>query len=320
MKAARIVGPQRFELLEVDTPTPKPGEVLVRMEHLAICGSDLLSYERTLPEDQYPLPVGRPCHECVGVVEETLDDRVARGQRVVALTYTGGLVEYAAVPADRVIPVPDRRSDPALWVLCQPLGTVIFACQQIGSVLGSRVVVIGQGPIGVTFTDLLARMGASQVIVSDLYDYRLEAARRAGATHTVNAAREDVTEAVAAITGGAMADIAIQACDGPESANQLFAVLRPRGTAVVFGMPPADQVFPFHWGAMYFKLPTIHVINSARAGEVVGAVQTAVDLVAQGRLDLSYLVSHRLPFKEVGRAYELFSKRQDNALKVLIDV
>jgi len=319
MKAARIVGPQQFELVEVDVPSVKPGEVLVRMEHLSLCGSDLLSYERVLPEEQYPLPVGRPCHECVGVVEESLDDGLRRGQRVIALTYTGGLVEYAVVTADRAIPVPDGI-DPALWVLCQPLGTVIFGCQQIGSVLGSRVVVLGQGPIGLTFTDLLARLGASQVIATDLLDYRLEAARQAGATHTINAARENVAEAVTEITGGALADVVIQACDGPETANQMFELVRPRGTAVAFGMPPADQVFPFNWGAMYFKLPTIHVVNSARAGEIAPAVRIAVDLVAQGRLDLSYMVSHRLLFEEVGKAYELFSKRRDNALKVLIEV
>jgi threonine dehydrogenase-like Zn-dependent dehydrogenase len=96
MKAARIVGPRQFEILQAEMPSLKPGEVLVHMEHLSICGNDLRTYDRVLPEETYPLAVGAPCHECFGVVEESQDDRIKPGQRVIALT--GGLVEYAAVP------------------------------------------------------------------------------------------------------------------------------------------------------------------------------------------------------------------------------
>lgn len=119
MKAARIVSPREFEILDVDMPRPALGDVLVRMEHLSICGSDLRTYDRVLEEKDYPLKVGVPCHECVGIVEEPGEAALPRGQRVIALTYAGGLVEYAAVPANRVVAVPDA-ADPALWVLCQP--------------------------------------------------------------------------------------------------------------------------------------------------------------------------------------------------------
>src|SRR5205085_3850230 len=133
-------------------------------------GSDLRFYDRVLTESDYPLDIGRPCHECLGTVAESLDPSIQPGQRVIALTYTGGLLEYAAVAANRCVPVPDS-GDLALWVLCQPSGTVIYALQQIGSVLGKRVVVLGQGPIGLVFSDLLARQGAVQVIGTDLHDY-----------------------------------------------------------------------------------------------------------------------------------------------------
>jgi len=321
MRAARLVGPRRFEILsDAVTPAPKPGEVLVRMEHVSICGSDLLTYDRVLPEEQYPLRIGAPCHECFGTVEESYDDNIKKGQKVVALSYTGGLVEYTTLPGNRCVPVPvDNIEDPSLWVLCQPVGTVIYAVQQMGSVLGKKVAILGQGPIGLAFTDLVSRAGASRVIVTDVVDHRLEVAKSIGATHTVNAARENVIETINELTGGG-ADVVVEACGLPETANQVFNVLRVKGQAVIFGMPHGDPVFPFEWAVMYNRLPNIIVTNSARGGDIVPAVHTCVDLVGQGKLDMSYMVSHRLPLTDVGRAYELFSGRKENAVKVLISI
>ena len=69
MKAARVVGPRQFEILDIETPSPQEGEVLVRMEYASICGSDLINYNKVLPEEDYPLRVGLPCHETSGIVE-----------------------------------------------------------------------------------------------------------------------------------------------------------------------------------------------------------------------------------------------------------
>src|SRR5918996_886948 len=104
MKAARLVGPRQFEILDVETPSPKQGEVLVRLEYASICGSDLLTYDRVFPEEDYPLRVGLPCHETSGVIEESMDESLQKGQRVVALTYTGGLMPYTSLAARRSIP------------------------------------------------------------------------------------------------------------------------------------------------------------------------------------------------------------------------
>src|SRR4051794_15431873 len=120
MKAARLVGPRQFEILDVPTPDLKPNEVLVKMETMSICGSDLLTYDKVLPEEDYPWRIGLPCHECCGVIEESFDPSLKKGQRVVALTYTGGLMEYVPCTIDRIVPVQDGI-DPHLWVLAQPV-------------------------------------------------------------------------------------------------------------------------------------------------------------------------------------------------------
>src|SRR5439155_13409978 len=124
-------------------------------------------------------------------------DGIKPGHRVIALS--GGLLEYAAVPARDIVPVKDNV-DSALAVLCQPAGTVLYSVQQVGSILGKTAVVIGQGPIGLNFTDFLVRGGALKVIVVDKHRYRLDTARRLGATHTIDAGSEDVVRAVREIT------------------------------------------------------------------------------------------------------------------------
>ncbi len=318
MKAARVVGPRQFEILDIETPTPQEGEVLVRMEYASICGSDLINYNKVLPEEEYPLPIGRPCHETSGIVEESRDPSLKKGDRVVALTYTGGLMEYVTIAADRCIKVPESV-DPKLAVLCQPIGTVVYAVQKLGSVLGKKVVILGQGPIGLSFTEFMSKGGASQVIVSDIVEDRLKVGKAAfGATDTINASREDVIERVTELTDGAMADVVIDACGVHETNNQTFHCLRVQGTAVIFGMPHGDPVFPFDWGTMYLKLPTILVCNSARSGDVVGVVKTSVDLIAQGRLDPSPMITHNVPFNDLRNAYEMFSNRTDGCVKPII--
>lgn len=317
MKAARLVGPRRFEFEDAPMPSLQQGEVLVKMEYFSVCGSDLRTYDRVLPEEAYPLQPGAPCHECVGIVQESRADRLQAGQRVIALQ-AGGLLEYAAVPARNAVPVPDG-TDPAKWVLCQPVGTVLYATQQIGTILGKRVVILGQGPIGLSFTDFLSRAAARQEVVADLYDYRLDVARSLGATHTLNPTRDNVIEAVKEITGGELADIAIEACGRPETCHQVFESLRMQGTVVIFGTAHDEDVFEFDWNAMTTKLPRIIVTNSARSGDMPDTVSATVDLVTQGRLSLDHLLTHRMGWEEVGRAYETYSAKLENSLKIVMN-
>jgi threonine dehydrogenase-like Zn-dependent dehydrogenase len=321
MRAVQLVAPQEFRFVDVSEPIVNAGEVLVRMDYLAVCGSDLKFYDRDLPLDSYPLPPGRPCHECVGTVELSTVPDFKPGDRVIALVRSGGLVERAAVPSDALVPLPDDADiDPSLWVLCQPMGTVMYAVDRLGSVLGKSVVVVGAGPIGLCFTDLLVRAGASRVIVTDVQDYRLEVARRLGATDVINARREDVRARVAAITRGAMADVSIEACGLRETYHQVFDVLRVQGTVVVFGIPHLEDEFPFDWQTAYSRLPNIVVTNSAAAGERSRFVATCVDLVAQGRLDLSYLVTHRFGWQDVPQAFDMYATQKNRALKCVIVV
>src|SRR6185436_6205011 len=295
MKAARLVGPRRFEFEDVEmAPDPRPGEVLIRNEYFSVCGSDLRTYDRVLKEEEYPLGPGAPCHE-----------------------QAGGLKEYTTIAGFRAVPVP-MDDDGSQWVLCQPVGTVLFAVTQIGHLLGKRAVVVGQGPIGLSFTDFLVRGGCRDVIVVDKLDYRLDIARKLGATHTLNPTRDNVVEAIAEITKGQMADVAVEAVGRPETVTQVFQAIKMKGTVIVFGIAHDEDEFMFNWNAMSDKLPRIIVTNSARGGEMPDTVDHTVSLVTQGRLNLDHLLTHRMGWEQVGEAYETYSAKKDNSLKIVM--
>jgi S-(hydroxymethyl)mycothiol dehydrogenase len=142
-----------------------------------------------------------------------------------------------------------------------------------------------------------------------------------GATHTVNVTKEDLVERVREITDGAMADIAVEACGRPEAFNQMFQSLRMAGTAILFGMQhEVDEPVLLDWERMYERQPRMISTSSARAGERAKTVAAVVDLVSRGRMDLSYQATHRVPFEQVGKAFEMYSGKLDDSLKIIIDL
>lgn len=323
MRAARLAGPRRFEFVEVPRPVPGEGQALVRLQYLSVCGSDMRTYEHVFPEEHYPLETGLPCHECLGVVEESRCDAFPVGQRAIVLpTPHVGLAEYILGDPSRLVPIPEE-GDPAVWLMCQPVGTALHACLRMGSVLGKRVAIVGQGPIGLSFTYLLARQGARQVIVTDMLDYRLRIAKGLGATHTINPARQDVAQAIAAATGHSMADVVVEAVGRPETVNQAFQIVRQEGLIVLFGLPHPPTTFPVDYDALTRRTPMVQVTVSSRTPHHAQDIKTCVDLAAEGRLDASFLeslITHRLAFDDVQLAFDLYSEKRHASLKVVMKV
>ena len=323
MKAARLVGPKRFEFFDVEMPTAKEGECLVKLEHLSICGSDIRhGYGPIYPEEEYPLAIGRPCHECAGVVVESRTDQFREGQRVIVLPTLnpGGLMEYIASPAGRMIALPDH-GDLSEWVMCQPSGTVLYACQKMGNVAGKSVLIMGQGAIGLSFTMIMAKQGARQVIAVDLLDYRLEYSSEFGATHIINAGQQGVLEAVQEITAGQGADITVEAAGYPDTLDMAFRLVRQSGTVIIFGVQ-SDGIVPVDTRPWMDKQPTIIPTVGARSGDPTTHIKQIVGLRERGWVDPARMVTHRLGFSvgDVNRAYEMYEQRLDNIIKVVISL
>ena len=318
MKAAQLTAPQTFELKDVPVPEPQDGQVLIKLQRLSICGSDMRSYRKVV-EEEYPYDIGKPCHECAGVIEESRAEGYERGQRVIVLpTSSDGLSEYLAAPASRLIPLPDG-GDLSQLVMCQPYGTVLYSCTRAGSVLGKTVVIQGQGAIGLSFTNLMARQGAAQVIAIDPLEYRLEASRQQGATQTINPAKDNVEEAVADLTGGNMADLVVEAAGTEETVNRCFDLVRRLGTIVLFGLPHED-VISWDFYKMTRKQPLVIPTISATSVDPTWSIGETVKLMEQDRLDLSWMVTHTMAFDDLQKAYDMYDTRSDDIIKVVMAV
>ena len=323
MKAAQLVGPKRFEFMDVEVPAPEDGECLVKLEQLSICGSDIRdTYGPLYPEEQYPLKIGRPCHECAGVVVESRADEYRVGQRVIVLptSGSGGLMDYITSPPRRMITLPDH-GDLAEWVMCQPSGTVLYACEKMGNMLGRSVLIVGQGAIGLFFTMLASRLGARQVIGVDLLDYRLQYSRELGATHTINPSSQEVLEAVREITGGVGPDITVEAAGYPDTMDMAFRLVRHFGVVVLFGIQEEDLV-PVNTRVLMTKQPTIIPATSSRTGDPITHIKEMVALRERGWIDPARVVTHRLGFNvnDVNRAYEMYEQHLDNVVKIVMSL
>ncbi len=318
MLAARIVAPRRIEMVEVPEPDPggaNEGAIVVRTAVSAVCGSDLPKFYRELKPGKYPLPAGHSMHECIGTVVRSRSARFREGDAVLALPDGScGLAQQFASHERSAVPLPGGRLDEAL-VLAQPLGTVVCALRRIPPVLDRDVVVVGQGPMGLMFTRMLASHGARRVIAVEPVAHRRAAAAAQGATHVLDPGAGDTAAAVREATGGTLADLVVEAVGHQtETVNQCIDLVRLEGTILAFGVPD-DPVYPLRYTDLF-----------RRKAALVPSVQPdpqrdfplAVDLVAQRRFDPTPLISHRLHFGDAERAFRMATDRSDGAVKILL--
>jgi alcohol dehydrogenase len=320
MKAGQLTAPRRLDVVDVPIPELEPGKVLVRLQTVSICGSDLEPFSRPFPRERYPFKVGMPGHECAGVVEESRCAEVKPGQRVIVLpSQRNGLQEYLVEPPARIVQLP-ADGDLATLLMCQPWGTVLYSCMHLGNVVGKSVAVLGQGAIGLGFVHFLSNMGAREVIAIDLLEYRLALSRRLGATMTVNAQQEDTDEAIRELTNAQGVDVTVEAATGKvHTINQAIHITQRQGLVVQFGVPSEERI-GVDVQALFDKELTWKATASSRSGNEPWAVRQAVNLLSQGRLDPSPLVTHRMRLEDVQAAHLLYEERREGVIKVVMEV
>ena len=268
------------------------------------------------PETDYPFAPGAPIHECIGVVAESKSEYFKPGDEVLAVPRgSGGLAEYFLSLERNAVHLP-AHDDKNQILMAQPLGTVIYACRKLGNILNQDAVVIGQGPIGLLVTHLLSNLGARRVIATDLLDYRLEVSKRMQATHTINAGKQDPVQAVAEITDGRMADLVFEVVGHQsETVNHALNLVKREGTVVAFGVPD-EPIYDFNFGGFFRK--NVRFMSSV-GPEAWIDYALALDMIVQGRVDVSPIITHNLPVDEAQRGFELFHNRQDGAIKVQLE-
>ncbi len=310
----------RAEFVSTPKPQLKPGHALVRTGLISLCGSDVHLLYHSEPE-LYPFAVGTTGHEMVGVVEEVdaAESDLRPGDVVLALAPTHeAMTELFLVPIDDVIVLP-RGAPLEHLLMAQQLGTVIYACKHLPNLVGKTAAVVGQGSAGLYFDSMLRRMGCECVIGLDVKAARVEAGRRFGATHTVNAELGNGLEAVSEFTGGLLADVVVEAAGEVSAINIAASLVKGGGHVVFFGVPRVHR-FEFDYFSFYRKYCTTRSISGATSEPGRLSFGMAVKLIHEGQIDVSSMLTHRFNFDEVMRAYELAYTRDDGVIKAIIEM
>lgn len=319
MRAAQVIAPKRYAIVDADDPdisSEPAGSVVIKTGRTALCGSDMPIFANEAPVSRYPFAPGVSMHECIGVVAASKSSQFREGDPVLAIPRNkDGLAEYFVADDSATVALPDHEHKDHI-LLSQPLGTVIWACRKLGSLLARDTVVVGQGPMGLLIANVLSNLGARSVIVTDVLDYRLAVSRAMQATHCVNAAKEVVVDAVADITGGRMADIVIEAVGHqPDTINACLDLVKRGGTVVAFGVPD-EKIYAFRFADFFRK--NICLIGSV-GQEVHTDVPLAMDMIMQGRINVAPLITHHMPFTDAQRGFDLALSKQDGAIKIIFE-
>lgn len=261
MRAAVWTGPREMQMLEQPMPELVPGELLLRVKMVGICGSELSGY---LGENSLRVPPLIMGHEFGAEVIDVAPDVTdfAQGDRVTANPMVpdrscvmcragyenlclnrslvgahrpGAFAEYVAVPAIACYHLPDSIDD-LTASLVEPTACALRAVELAAVTPGSSVLILGAGPIGLLSLLVAKAAGASDIIISDLSQTRLDLAASWGATATVNPAKDDVAALVKEATGGLGADAVIDAVGLPITRNTGISAVRAGGKVIFIGL------------------------------------------------------------------------------------
>ena len=226
-------------------------------------------------------------------------------QEGMAFTQFAGIGSYAErmlLHENSVVRIdPDLPLDRAALVGCGVLTGVGAALRSSGLEAGQTVAVFGCGGVGLSIVQGARIGGARQIIAVDVFDGKLEMARRVGATHAVNSAQDDPVKAVRALTGGAGVDHAFEAVGNAALVRQAIESLAIRGTATIVGVLPPDAMIEFPWMAIR---PECRVQTSRMGSNRFRLdIPRYLDFYRQGRLMLDEMVSRRGRLGDINEAF-----------------
>jgi L-iditol 2-dehydrogenase len=322
MKAIEFVAPRQIRLID-DMPVPKTeeGEVLVRSTYLGLCGGNVGPYTGSghWADIEWPAPLGWQGHESLGLIVESRNPDWPVGTRVLAQDRRGaGFVEYFTPRNRSLSRLPDDVEDVGPLLLAQPLATVLRALAATGPMIGERCAVVGQGPIGLMFTYMLNRFGAKQVIAADTVPWRLEWARRMGASDVIDVSRCDMVEAVRDLTGGQMVDYCVEAAHLGQALIDAARLPRHQGRLCIFGVS-YHHLDAFPWN--YTTGNETEIVVTRGLGWMDYA-QMCIDRLNGDWAELTALVTPILPWQRAAEAFEMYAypAEHEGSLKVVLEL
>lgn len=336
MKALRIDGLQSCGMTEVDDPRPGPGEVLVDIRHVGLCGSDLATFTGQNPLVGLPRIPG---HEIGCVILEAGPEVAAAfapGRRAVVMPYTacgacsscragrvnacrfnrtlgvqqdGGLSERLVVPHDKLI-LNDRLS-PRHLALVEPLSVGFHAVERGRVTAADTVVVLGCGMIGMGAVIGAVARGARVIAVD--YGDKTRIARSYGAAHSIDPGAEDVAARVAELTGGHGADVVVEAVGLPATFTQAIDLVCYAGRVVYIGYSKA----PVSYETRYFNLKELDILGSRNA--LRSDFDAVIRWMEARPTPPDDLISRVFPFDKAALALPHWVAHRAETLKIVIE-
>ena len=343
IKAGVMHGVDDVRIDEVDFPQMQAGEVLIKMKSVGICGSDVHYYKHGKIGSyvvEKPMILG---HECAGEIVDVAKDvkgfkpgdrvavepgytcrkciycRTGRYNLCPDVTFMatppidGAFVEYVAWPADFVFHLPDNMSYDE-GALMEPLAVGMHAVRRSRLKSGEPVIILGAGTIGLVTLLSAKAAGAGEIIVADLEDVRLDMAKKLGATKIINASKENTVEVIKDMTNGFGMEIVFETAGAVPTTQQTIQLAARGGRIVWVGLAGQDN----------FPMPVLQAID--KEVDIMGVFRYAnvypyaIQLVSNGRMDVSPLVTHRYSMDNVKEALAVAHERRDGAVKVMIDI
>lgn len=325
-------------LEEIDTPSPGPNDVLVRVHRTSICGTDvhIVAWDEwaraTVPT---PMTIG---HEYMGVVEELGSEvtGIEVGQRVsgeghivcgrcrncqagrrhlcintigVGVNRDGAFAEYVVIPGSNIQPIPDAIGDDIASIL-DPLGNAVHTTLHF-DLVGEDVLVTGAGPIGMMAVAIARHIGARYIVVTDVNDYRLTLAQVLGADREINVLRDSIEQTMAEVGIREGFDVGLEMSGSPDALHDMITHMNNGGGIALLGIPPHQA--PIDWNDIVFKGLTLQGIYGRRMFETWYKMLAMLET----GLDVSPVITHRLQADDFEEAFAIMASGECG--KVILD-
>jgi L-iditol 2-dehydrogenase len=342
-QVAYLIEPKKLEIRDSDIPEPGKDDVLVEVKHVGVCGADVHNFldptnggKRNV---KFPVVLG---HEAAGIVVKTGENvtNVSVGDRV-ALEPTipcykcrfclegrynlcpnvdmvgiwpwnrGAFQKYLSHPAHLCFKLPEGVST-LEGAIIEPLSVGLHAVRRSGATLGSTVLIIGVGCIGLMTLLACKAMGVARIIVADLFKNRLATALKLGASSTINTKNTDLVKALMKLTANDGADLVFETA-GNSATAALTPYLVARGGKIVL-------VGNIHSSTSYdFNSVIMKEVDILTVFRYCNLYKTGIEVIASGAIDLKELVS-KFVFKEIQQAFECAIENKDTIVKAVVEV
>jgi len=327
MKALVIEKPNSAIVKEVPIPEVGNGEIRIKVKASGICGTDIHIY-RGEYLGSYPIIPG---HEFAGVVDAigegvtrfALSDHVSVEPNIscnncsacfnghpnfcenwqgVGVTRSGGFAEYVVVPESAAFSIGSLDFDQGSFM--EPLSCVLHGVQKAQVHLADKILIMGAGPIGILLLKTVLTQGASEVTQLDINKGRLQLAKKSGAKHIETDIKKLHDESY---------DLVIDATGVPFLLEKSIDLARKGGTLLWFAVPKKEATVTLSLFKIFEK--GLHIVSSYTS--VRNSIQ-AVRMLESGKIDVSDVISHRLPLEEFVKGIETIEKCEEGVLKVIV--